>query len=64
MELDTIKIKDVGYETNITSKTLRSLSVGETVISCTDVNRIFLAKMRPRLAAHGGGHPVDNNDDE
>jgi len=38
------------------SELLRQLPSGEgyALITCTDVNRFFLAKIRPRVAAHGG----------
>ena len=64
MELDKITIKNKTYETTVTKKILRSLSVGQTLISSTDVNRTFIVAMRPRLAAHGGGHPVHEDDDQ
>ena len=64
LELDKITIKNKTYETTVTKKILRSLSVGQTLISSTDVNRTFIVAMRPRLAAHGGGHPVHEDDDQ
>lgn len=63
LELDKVTIKNKNYESSVTKKILRSLSVGQTFISSTDVNRTFIAAMRPRLAAHGGGHPVHEEEE-
>ena len=55
--LKQVTIEDETYDTNVLDNVLRSLDNGEAVISCRDTNRIFITKIRPRLAAHGGGHP-------
>lgn len=55
--LDDVSIKGEKIESNILPRILRILDRGEVMISSTGVNRVFLAKVRPRIAAHGGAPP-------
>jgi len=61
LELEKVIIKNESFSQSTTQKILRSLEIGQCLISSTDVNRVFISMMRPRLAAHGGGHPITSN---
>ena len=39
---------------NVFERMVRGLQTGYAIVSCANSNRIFLAKMRPRVSAHGG----------
>ena len=57
LDLKKVKIDGETYDSNVLANVLRSLENGEAVISTRDTNRVFVSRIRPRLAAHGGGHP-------
>ena len=59
LDLKKVTIENETYDTNVLGNVLRSLDNGEALVSSRDSNRVFLSKIRPRLAAHGGGHPVE-----
>lgn len=62
--LKQVRIENESYETSVLENVLRSLENGEALISSRDSNRVFVCRIRPRIAAHGGGHPqnVDQED--
>lgn len=54
---EEIVINGEEIKNNILQRVLRNLDRGEALISSTGVNRVFLARVRPRIAAHGGAPP-------
>jgi DNA helicase HerA-like ATPase len=57
LDLKKVEIDGETYDSNVLANVLRSLENGEAIISTRDTNRVFVSRIRPRLAAHGGGHP-------
>jgi hypothetical protein len=39
---------------NVFERMVRGLQIGYAIISCSNANRVFLSKIRPRVSAHGG----------
>lgn len=58
LDLKKVEIDGETYDSNVLANVLRSLENGEAIISTRDTNRVFVSRIRPRLAAHGGGHPT------
>lgn len=54
---EQIIINGEEIKTSILERVLRNLDRGEALVSSTGVNRVFLGRIRPRSAAHGGAPP-------
>ena len=54
---ESVRLEHETLATSVLRRILRTLERGDAAISASSVNRVFCAKVRPRLAMHGGGPP-------
>lgn len=51
---DAVEISGNRVKSRVFEHMARELSLGYAIISCSNANRLFLAKIRPRITVHGG----------
>lgn len=51
---DSIEIKRQSIKSRVFEHMVRELPLGYALVSCTNTNRIFMMKVRPRTSVHGG----------